>query len=467
VKTFAISLCLALLLPSKVQATSIAPQFWKQTRMASVVAVGTAQRQGNQITFSVSRILKGEPGAKTLTFPPKERVQSTSSSEEIPVYYIGPPEGFEKGEPCIVFLRSVGEGAARRITLLHAFLEHAEFEENVKDVVRLDALPDEDSKCRLLVNFVIKGGASQYYARDELIQNYDKEGYLDLFEEIAADPESRSWFVQLLCQIEGKKALARMMQVLESDPPDMQLIAIAALSQLDKGNDEVSKALVPFLKHEDPMIRAQAVVALHERKFYEVSPQIVETLSDSNAQVRGAAAGWPWHDESLQTPETIRQLRKMTDDNEEWVRFSAGSTLIKAGDVASFYSLWWQSLTDSEYVRRSLPLRTLVERRPVPTFLLLIWPTALSWIIAVRSRKRREVRLAAWPLGAILTGFLIGAVVGYCLGEYRATDPLLHALFLTPAITVPLCLIASTVLATVRGKGKPRETTGVEAAAQG
>ena len=60
--TFAISLCLALLLPLKVQATSVAPQFWEQTRMASVVAVGTAQRQGNQITFTVSRILKGEPG---------------------------------------------------------------------------------------------------------------------------------------------------------------------------------------------------------------------------------------------------------------------------------------------------------------------------------------------------------------------------------------------------------------------
>lgn len=434
--------------------------------MASVVAVGTAQRQGNQITFSVSRILKGEPGAKTLTFPPKERVPSTSS-EDVPVYYIGPPEGFEKGEPCIVFLRSVGEGAAQRLTLLHAFLERAEFEENVKDVVRLDALPDEDSKCRLLVDFVIGGGASQYYARDELTQHYDKEGYLELFEEIAADPESRSWFVQLLCQIEGKKALARMMRVLDSDPPDMQLIAIAALSQLDKGNDEVSKALVPFLKHDDPMIRAQTVVALHERKFYEVSPQIVEALSDSNAQVRGAAAGWPWHDESLQTPETIQQLRKMTDDKEEWVRFSAGNTLIKAGDAASFYSLWWRSLTDSEYVRRSLSLRTLIERRPISTFLLLIWPTVLAWIVAARNRKRREVRLAALPLGAILTGFLIGAGAGYCLGEYRATDPVLHAAILTPAITVPLCLLGSTVLATVRGKAKPRESTAVEAAAQG
>ncbi|MDA0588298.1 MAG: hypothetical protein O2820_09040 [Planctomycetota bacterium] len=116
------------------------------------------------------------------------------------MYFTGPPEGIEKGEPCIVFLTAEGAGAARRLTLREAFLERAEFEENVKDVVNLDALPDEDSKCRLLVDFVIGGGPSQYYARDELTQHYDKEGYPDLFEEIAPTPSlargSFSFFVR-------------------------------------------------------------------------------------------------------------------------------------------------------------------------------------------------------------------------------------------------------------------------------
>ena len=430
--------------------------------MASIVAVGTAQRQGNQITFTVSRILKGEPGAKTLTFPPKERVQFTSSPHE-PVYFTGPPEGFEKGEPCIVFLQSKGEGAARRLTLWEAFLERVEFEENVKDVLKLDALPDEDSKCRLLVDFAIGGGPSQFYARDELSQNYDKEQYLELFEEIAADPESRSWFVQLLCQIEGKKALARMIQVLKSDPPDMQLIAIAALSQLDKGNEEVSRALVPFLKHDDPMIRAQTVVALDERGHHSVSPQIVEAMSDSNAQVRAAAAGWPWYDESLQTPDTIPQLRKLTKDQDEWVRFRAGDALIQVGDTASFYSLWWQSLADSTYVRRSLPLDLLLESHPVSTFLMLIWPAALAFAITVRGRRRRAVKRPGLPLVAVVVGYAVGAGIGFCLGEYHAANPLVHTLFLTPALTVPLSLLSFEAVAAVRSRGK-KSSESVEAA---
>lgn len=415
--------------------------------MAAVVAVGTAQRKGDQITFSVSRFLKGEPGTRTLTFPAKERVQSTSGSKE-PVYYTGPPEGFEKGEPCIVFLRSEGEGAARRVTLLHAFLQRAEFEQNVKDVVQLDALPDEDSKCRLLVDFVIGGGASQYYARDELSQLYDKEGYLELFEEIAGNPDSRSWFVQLLCQIEGKKALARMMQVLESDPPDMQLLAIAALSQLDPGNDEVSKALVPFLKHEDPMLRAQTVVALGERDYLEVFPQIALALSDPNPQVRGAAAAWPWNDEKYQTPEAISQLRKLTSDKDLSVRLNAGDALIGAGDTTSFYSLWWMSLSDPEsYVRRSLPLDILLESRPVSTFLMLIWPTALAFAVAVRIRRRRKVKRPMLPAASLLIGYALGAGIGFCLGEYRTSNPLIHAVFLTPAVTVPLCLLSFEIVA--------------------
>jgi hypothetical protein len=454
VRTFAISLCLALLLPRTAQATSVAPQFWELTRLSAVVAVGTAQRNGDQMTFTVTRILKGEPGTTTLTFPAVNRVRSISGPDE-PEYYFGPPEDFDKGESSIIFLKSTGDGAARKLKLIAGFFERAEFEENVNDVVRLDAIPDEDSKVHLLVDFVIDGGPSQYYARDELDQNYDKEGYLDLFEKIADDPESRSWFVQLLCHIEGEKAVARMMQVLKSDPADMQLIAIGVMSQRDKGNDDISRALVPFLKHKDPNIRAQAVVALGERGYLEVFPQIVEGLTDPSPNVRGAATEWPWHNEKLRTPETIQQLRKMTGDSDEWVRFSSGRALIRAGDSSSFYSLWWQSLTDTEYVRRSLPLDVLVESRPVSTFLLLIWPTALAYVIAVRSRKRREVRLAAVPLGAILTGFVVGAAAGYCLGEYRTTNPFLHAVILTPAITVPLCLLGSTALATVRSKARP------------
>ena len=153
------------------------------------------------------------------------------------------------------------------------------------------------------------------------------------------------------------------MQVLESDPPDMQLIAIAALSQLDKGNEEVSRALVPFLKHDDPMIRAQTVVALDERGHHSASPQIVEAMSDSNAQVRGAAAGWPWYDESLQTPETIPLLRKLTKDQDEWVRFRAGDALIQVGDTASFYSPSWRSWSATRWEPASASAWASTRRR--------------------------------------------------------------------------------------------------------
>lgn len=424
------------------RATSVAPQFWELTRLADVVAVGTAQRSGDVITFSITTMLKGDVSRQTLTFPAVDRSRSNSGRGE-PSYFFGPPEEFDKGEPCLVFLESAGG----KLTLREAFLDRAEFKEAVADVVRLDALPDEESKVKLLINYVIGDGAwTQYHARDELQQNYDKEQYLDLFEKIAADPDSRSWFVQLLSQVEGSKARDRLLQVLKEEHEDMQLIAIAVLSQRDMADEELTQALIPFLKHKNASLRSQVIVALDERGEHSVAAQVAEALSDPDPMVRGTAANWPWYDESLRSPEIIEKLRELTHDENESVRSYAGSALIKAGDAASFYSLWWQSLVDTDYVRRSLPLDLLVESRPLESFLMLAWPTVLAYAIAVRSRRRRQVKRPALPVVGLVVGYAAGVAIGYCLGEYRATNPFLHAVILTPAVTVPLCLLGGVAL---------------------
>ena len=83
-----------------------------------------------------------------------------------------------------------------------------------------------------------------------------------------------------------------------------------------------------------------------------------------------------------------------------------------------------------------------------------------GWRRADPGRRHSVVLL---PIVAVVVGYAMGAGIGFCLGEYQAANPLVHALFLTPALTVPLCLLSFEAVAAVRSRRK-KSSESVEAA---
>jgi hypothetical protein len=161
---------------------------------------------------------------------------------------------------------------------------------------------------------------------------------------------------------------------------------------------------------------------------------------------------WPWYAYVGKHAEVLPSIRRLAHDQDERVRASTCEALIGARDLASFYPLWFMSVFDrSESVRRAVHLDLLLEHNPLGCAALLIWPTliaaAASWLIARGLPPKSRVLSI---LAGMLVGYALGVGGGVLIGTYRASNPFVHALFLAPAMTVPITVLLVAVIASLR-----------------
>jgi HEAT repeat protein len=113
---------------------------------------------------------------------------------------------------------------------------------------------------------------------------------------------------------------------------------IDAVGRKDEHNEEISKQLLPFLEHTNPVIRCTSVFILNYRDYHKGFPDIVRTLDDPDPAVRASALAWPWYAYVNDHPETKAKIKKLRNDADASVRDAAKRAL--AG-MSTWYRLWY------------------------------------------------------------------------------------------------------------------------------
>jgi HEAT repeat protein len=260
----------------------------------------------------------------------------------------------------------------------------------------------------------------------------------------------------LLQRNANPKATGILLDFLETEEGRMLTMSLDALGRRESKNAEISKAILPFVAHDDPKARVTAVFILNYREYREAYPEILKRLDDPDPLVKCSALSWPWYSYSDKHPEVFSKIRRLARDSNSQVRADACRTLVSIRDLRSFYFLWFTSLLDrSKWVRRSIDLGLLLEGSPVVVGFFLLWPTlaAAAGFLYATKRLGMERRGAVLTVG-LVAGYLVGAGCGYLVGEYHADGPFMQALFLTPAICMPVSLaMAFQFVLKKRGRG--------------
>jgi len=113
---------------------------------------------------------------------------------------------------------------------------------------------------------------------------------------------------------------------------------IDAVGRKDEHNEEISKELLSFLDHTDPVIRSTSVFILNCRDYHNGFPRIVVALDDPDPAVRASALAWPWYAYVNNHPEVKAKIKKLRNDADANVRAAAKRAL--AG-MSIWYRLWY------------------------------------------------------------------------------------------------------------------------------
>jgi len=430
--------------------------YWALTRQSAVVVWGTVTTVDTDVTIKVARVLKGSEALTTVAFPCPP-IPDIPHGVEI---RHGPRVlKFAVGESWLVFLQT--SQSASYILLDAVSGNTTAGEQAIRDVLELDSLTDGRAKCSLLVRLVNSAqGISVGLAAREL-DTFNTPEYLDLFAGLVENNAfARRTYVRLLAENISPKTLPILRGLLKTADRELLPSVVDALARKDVKSVELSEELLGLIGHDNLAVRGRVILALEYRDYFEAFPRIVECLDDPDPSIRAVALSWPWYAYVRKHPEVLVRIRKLARDPHELVRSSACRALIGARDLASFYRLWFMSVFDrSKSVRDEVRLDLLLEHDPLACATLLLWPFLVSVVAAwlVARRLSRKSRISTIVVG-ICGGYVVGLFGGWLIGTYRATNPLVHALFLVPAVSVPfvvlLCAVGRSLVQ--RAVGQPR-----------
>lgn len=315
-----------------IQFRASAQDIWRMTRRADVVAVATVETVGPQVVARVVRLVKGEVKGETVSFPrPPE-----PSPAETRVMRCPPPRvwRFSVGEQWLLFLKAAGDG--------QQFLEavagdSALTEQAAKDVLAFDALTDAREKAKLLVAFCVRPPPALMPSSSEL-QKVNTAANYDLLRPLGQVASRRLYYVDLLQANPHPDAEAELRALLGTESGVNLRRVVDALGRKSVESAELSEAIVPFIRHPDPVVRRTAVFILHRRDYRPVQTQVVQTLDDPDAVVRTFALAWPWNAYEKDHPEIRAKIKKMRGDPDAEVRRAAKLAL---ASMSAWYRFWY------------------------------------------------------------------------------------------------------------------------------
>jgi len=167
----------------------------------------------------------------------------------------------------------------------------------------------------------------------------------------------------------GGQAVAPLIEVMRTGPPNKQFEAVRALGQID--DPRIKKAMLEALQKENPAIRIAALGTLERLADPDSLNSLEKYLHDSNASVRGAAV------EAVRScggEKAIPLLLKMLKDASWEVRQSVVKALGILGDPAAVEGITLL-VTDSDRDVREAAINALGRigsRRAIPQLVLAL-----------------------------------------------------------------------------------------------
>ena len=272
--------------------------------------------------------------------------------------------------------------------------------------------------------------------------------YIDLLTPLGTAEHTKFAYIRFLADNPHEQTLSRLLAMLDVEEGRYLIETMSAIGSKGGENPKISERILTFIDHEDPEIRSATIFVLYMRDYREAFPAIVKCLDDPSATVRaGALRSWPWYSYDFkQNPGTRRKIRELANDPEECVRGAACKVLSTMHSSRYFYFLWFKSLFDtSKQVRQSVHLNHLVGECLIAVLLMTYWPTLILSILFWRwSMKNLSIPKTALRFIIVLSaGYVFGVGLGWILGRYYASDPLVMAIILIPGLTMPYVLFVT------------------------
>ena len=427
--------------------------FWDATRKSDAVIKGIVTNIDENITISISAIYKGKDKPQTVSFVTPPSPKGIYLDFRLTSYR------FKINETCIVFLQQSG---IDQYKLYEAAMGNTEFinsvEQAILNVFRLDSLGSDYDRCKMLISLISPyKDLSSAHAFNELSNKYNKEEYFELFEPLEHEPSIQLLYIGLLGANPHPSAAIKLRKLLRiNKKTDVISRVISSLRNKDPQDTELSKELLKYITHSEPIIRRDVIFALDYRNYYDALPEITKCLDDESPMVRSSALRYVgrWAKE----PEIFKKIKHLTSDKDEEVRAEAYKALIWDSSRIKgilFYKFLFTSLLDkSERVRRAAGmLDKSWERMPFRISPLLLWPSIVltGFVFYIHRNIRWSLRFKIVIIG-IASGYISGATTGYLIGSYHIRNPIFHSIILIPPLFIPFGILLSAGISKFRWK---------------
>ena len=419
---------------------SIIIEAWDLTRNSDLVAVGKCKADGKVLTFAPERILKGT-AESPITFELSLKDVTPPPNRTHPFYSIvGSPE-LIKGERAVVFLNKLIDGTTSH-RIVASSVNAESMIRQIKDYLAFASLKSSKLRCEFLVRNIVSQSPSSFFAAELLLEQFATVEFLPILDQLKT-VDTINEYCRVLAEVKDKQSTQRLLKLLDSKDPNYVMNAVAALTQHDDSGS-MFRQYAKLVTHPSRDVRSMVIQVLGRVDFDAATADVFKALDDKEPTVREVAAAWPWYGKLKKYPTVIEKLRKLTKDPNSNVRLAAAEALVQCDDVDSFASLYMMSMTaESQYARSSIHLDLLIERHPFRIGALLLLPTVMVAGFVFWRRKQDSPKSTIRLIGiGIFAGYVVGAVLGFLIGEYYSDNSLIHGLFLTPAIVCPLSTLA-------------------------
>ena len=304
---------------------------WSLARQADIVVLAEVTSADTNITFKIDQLLKGETKDTTITFPapPVPVIDSK-------IRFCPPERGwsFTPGEKWIVFLGDK-EGLYEFIDARKHRLPEAA--QAVQQCLNIDSIDNDEEKVRELVSLAVNLTTMSSFPAFRDLEALNRPEFLDLFRPLAKIEQCKWRYVSLLGENSNPKATDLLGAMLYTEKGDALRRTLDAVGRKDQKNEDLSKELVTFLSHTNPVIRQTSVFILNYRDYHNGFSNIVVSLDDPDPRVRASALYWPWYAYVKEHPEAKKKLKQLRKDNDPHVRDAAKRAL--AG-ISPWYRFW-------------------------------------------------------------------------------------------------------------------------------
>jgi len=419
------------------------PPYPELTRQADWVGIGKVRTADGPVVFSVERALKGDAATDTVAFDPTPAVWLFSEllvdALDQPAFR---PLGFAPGQRWTVFLRQ--QAKRPHPELLAAFREPQLPEKMVRAVLELDSLPDDESKCRMLVKLLAQGDLHHRCFAQELAEKHNRAEFLALLAPLAqTDAETYCRLVVRNPSPDATTLLARSLMRNRAYEREAERHLMMRCGNWADSADRVMR----MVSHWRPVVRRVALRVLRKLRHPSAPALAERSLRDKDPSVRSVARNSPWQRHLREDPNLVPRFRELARDRYPEARQAGCSALAALPDRQSLYYLYGRALFDpNQSVRESIDLRPLWQHYPVGFALTMSWPALLVAAIALGVwrlfRLRRLLHAVVIGMGC---AWLVAAGIAFAVRIGRP-DFVLFAITVMPSATVPAGMVLSMVV---------------------